>query len=74
MSGKAWGAVCVAGGLGLAFAGWRLAAAQRHPEGTTGFEGPGLNARGLKGMAGGLLMVLGLVLAVLIGPIFFIGG
>ena len=71
---RVWGSACVLAGLGLAFGGWRLLKAQEPPPDATGFEGVGLGRRGLKTLAGNLLLVAGLILAVLIGPLFFIGG
>lgn len=74
MSGKAWGSVCAAAGLGLACAGWRLIRSQELPEGATGFSGPGLDARGLRVMLGNALLVFGLILAFIVSSFFFIGG
>jgi hypothetical protein len=74
MNGKAWGAVCVVAGLSAAFGGYKLIRSQEHPAGTTGFEGPALNRRGVLMVIGDILLGLGLVLAVIISSFFFIGG
>jgi hypothetical protein len=74
VSGKAWGAACVLAGLALAAGGWKVLKSQEHPPGTTGFEGLAPNRRGLALAAGYGMLILGLVLSVLIGSFFFIGG
>jgi hypothetical protein len=74
MNGRAWGIVCAVSGLALAFSGWKLKKSQEHPVGTTGFEGPGLNRRGLLMLSGEALLILGLILASIIAALFFIGG
>ncbi|MFI5345047.1 MAG: hypothetical protein ACHQ51_01615 [Elusimicrobiota bacterium] len=74
MNGKAWGAFCLVAGFATAFGGYRLIRSQEHPAGTTGFEGPSLNRRGLVMLLGNLLLALGLVVAVIISSFFFIGG
>lgn len=74
MNGKAWGAVCVVAGLGLAFAGHKLTRSQEPPPGATGFEGVGVTRRGWVILAGNGLLMLGLVLAVIVSSFFFIGG
>ena len=68
------GTALAAAGLATAYAGWRVIRSQEHPPGTTGFEGPGLNARGWKMLAGELLLVGGLILAAVIGPMLILGG
>lgn len=60
-------------GLGVAYAGWRVLESQKLPEGAAGFEGVGPSGRGVKIMAGYLLLVLGLILSIVFGPMFFIG-
>lgn len=74
MNGRAWGAVCVAAGLGLAVGGWKLVSSQEHPAGTSGFEGAAPNRRGLAIAAGYGMLVFGLILAVIVSSFFFIGG
>ena len=74
MNGKAWGVVCVVAGLSTAYGGYKLIQSQEHPPGTAGFEGPGLNRRGLLMLVGNACLGLGLILAVIISSFFFIGG
>jgi len=74
MNGKAWGVVCIVVGLSTAYAGFRLIQSQEHPPGTTGFEGPWINRRGLLMLAGYSLLGVGLILAVIFSSFFFIGG
>jgi hypothetical protein len=74
VSGRVTGAACAAAGLALAYGGWRLIKSRELPPDVTGFEGVGLNRRGLAVAAGYLALVLGLILTVLIAPLFFIGG
>lgn len=74
MSGKIWGTVCIVAGLATAYGGIRLIQSQEHPPGTTGFEGPWINRRGLLMMLGNILLAIGLTVAVIISSFFFIGG
>lgn len=59
-------------GAGVAYLGYRIEKSQEHPEGTTGFEGPGLNRRGLIMLLGSTLMIVGLILAMIMAPMMFI--
>ncbi|MDE2142105.1 MAG: hypothetical protein KGJ84_06820 [Elusimicrobia bacterium] len=74
MNGKAWGWVCVGTGLATSFSGYQLIRSQEHPSGTTGFEGPRINRRGVVILMGNLLLAFGLAVAVIISSFFFIGG
>jgi hypothetical protein len=74
LNGKVWGLARILAGLSLAYGGWRLIESQEHPAGTTGFEGPGLNRRGLLMLAGYALLILGLILAIIFSAFIFMGG
>jgi hypothetical protein len=74
MNGKYWGVACIVAGLAMAYGGMRIIKSQEHPPGTTGFEGPWLNRRGMIMMVGDGLLILGLVLAIIFSSFFFIGG
>jgi hypothetical protein len=74
LNGKAWGVLCVAAGLTMSVAGWKLMKSAELPEGTTGFSGVAPNRRGLTILAGNVLLIAGLILAAIIGSFFFIGG
>ncbi len=67
------GGLCLAGGLGLAYFGYRLL--HRHGEAPKDFHGDAVSdPSGFRQFGGLLLLVLGLLLAMIFAPLFLVLG
>jgi hypothetical protein len=74
MKGNFWGTVCIISGAAISYGGWRLIKSQELPPERTGFEGVFINRRGLLFALGYALLGFGMILAIIFGSIFFVGG
>jgi hypothetical protein len=69
---KLYALLCFLVGGALAWAGWKILRPYNRPPGTTGFAGPIVSRHLLVGLAGNLLFIFGIVIAVLFSLIFLL--
>jgi hypothetical protein len=69
---KLYAFLCLFGGGALSWAGWKILRPYNRPPDTTGFAGPIIGRPLLVALAGNLLFIFGIVIAVLFTLIFLL--